>query len=317
MARRVMSTENRFGTIARIREGFPGQRTHVVPPTVVRAAQTQALLGSLMVAAAGHFPHASGHYVDRPDGIPDLVLLYCTHGNGWVRIGNRIHPLGENTIACLPPGEPHWYGASGTEPSGRMENLPAWTIYWFHMRGRSIPDLLAQLDASADKPTFAVGTDAPLAGLFEELIEEVQAGYSPRQLRAASLCAGYLIKGMAQAQRAAASRASGPEERVRETVSFMGAQLHRKRLTVAALAAIAHLSVSHYSALFRRLMGYAPLDYFIRLKMQRACVLLDTTRLPIGTIAAEVGYDDPHYFSRQFLRIHGQSPRTYRAAKKG
>jgi AraC-like DNA-binding protein len=302
-----------------MREGFPGQRTYVVPPAVVRSVQTQPMLASLTVTAAGHFPHAAGHYVDRPDGIADMVLLYCTRGNGWIRIRNRIHPLTENTVACLPPQEPHWYGAAGTETSESddVDDLPAWTIYWFHARGKSIPELLSLLDVSDDRPLFAVVPDAPLATLFEELIEQVHEGYGPRQLRASSFCAGYLVKAMLDAQRAATSRMSGPEERVRETIAFMRSQLRRKGLRISALAAIAHLSLSHYSAMFKRLTGYAPIDYFIRLKMQRACGLLDSTRLPIGVVAAEVGYADSHYFSRQFARVIGESPRSYRAATKG
>ena len=86
---------------------------------------------------------------------------------------------------------------------------------------------------------------------------------------------------------------------------------------VTTLASIAGLSPSHLTAVFRRQTGYAPLDYFIRLKMLHACTLLDTTVLSVTEIAARVGYDDPLYFSRAFRTVHDVSPLGYRRQRKG
>ena len=43
------------------------------------------------------------------------------------------------------------------------------------------------------------------------------------------------------------------------------------------MASAANLSRSQFVALFWQQTGYAPIDYFIRLRMHRACQLLDTT----------------------------------------
>jgi YesN/AraC family two-component response regulator len=51
--------------------------------------------------------------------------------------------------------------------------------------------------------------------------------------------------------------------------------------------------------------------------MQKAAHLLDTTSLPIKSIAASLGYPDPLYFSRTFHKIHALSPAHYRAIAKG
>ena len=80
---------------------------------------------------------------------------------------------------------------------------------------------------------------------------------------------------------------------------------------------MAGLSVSHYSALFRRATGYGALEYQTRLRMGTARDLLDTTGRPIASVAAQVGFSDPLYFSRQFHRIHGMSPTEYRSHDKG
>ncbi|MGC3957754.1 MAG: helix-turn-helix transcriptional regulator [Verrucomicrobiota bacterium] len=75
---------------------------------------------------------------------------------------------------------------------------------------------------------------------------------------------------------------------------------------------MANISPSHFFAVFKRQTGFAPLDFFIRLRMQRACELLGTTSLSVKEVAAELGYDDPFYFSRVFKTVSGIAPTDYR-----
>ena len=77
------------------------------------------------------------------------------------------------------------------------------------------------------------------------------------------------------------------------------------------------MSVTHYSALFRRHGGFAPIDFLIRQRVQHACRLLDTTSLSVGEVAERTGYADPYYFTRCFRRVMGVAPRAYRKVPKG
>lgn len=88
-------------------------------------------------------------------------------------------------------------------------------------------------------------------------------------------------------------------------------------LQVATLASRANVSSSHFFALFKREVGRAPIDYFIRLRMQRACRLLDETGMSVKEIAATLGYGDPFYFSRIFKSVHQVAPSGYRSLKNG
>ncbi|MET0377936.1 MAG: helix-turn-helix transcriptional regulator, partial [Spongiibacteraceae bacterium] len=58
-----------------------------------------------------------------------------------------------------------------------------------------------------------------------------------------------------------------------------------------------------------------PIHYFIHLKMQRACELLETTEFDVREIAELLGYADPFYFSKLFKRTIGQSPQHFRIAR--
>jgi AraC-like DNA-binding protein len=87
-------------------------------------------------------------------------------------------------------------------------------------------------------------------------------------------------------------------------------------LPVAKLAALAHISPSHFFALFKRRTGSSPMDFFTHLRMQRACRLLDGTSASVKEVAAVLGYDDPFYFSRVFKAVNRIPPSRYRALQE-
>ena len=87
--------------------------------------------------------------------------------------------------------------------------------------------------------------------------------------------------------------------------------------TLATLANMSGMSPSRYSDIFRRRFGFPPIDWFMRQRVQQACLLLDVTREKVEIVGLEVGFRDPYYFSRSFRKVMGCSPRAYRAIAKG
>lgn len=107
------------------------------------------------------------------------------------------------------------------------------------------------------------------------------------------------------------SLASEIAERIERSIAYMVEHLD-KPLQVSTLAAQASVSPSHYFALFKRQTGTAPIDYFIRLRMNHARELLASTGSSVKEVAATMGYDDPFYFSRVFKSVHQVAPVEYR-----
>lgn len=100
--------------------------------------------------------------------------------------------------------------------------------------------------------------------------------------------------------------------RIQESIAYMRQNLDRP-LQVATLAARVNVSASHFFVLFKRHTGSAPIDYFVRLRMEKAQALLDTTELSVKEAATALGYVDPFHFSRVFKSVVGVSPSNYRA----
>ena len=104
--------------------------------------------------------------------------------------------------------------------------------------------------------------------------------------------------------------------KIEQSIAYMTRHLDEP-LQVATLAAQANISPSHFFAIFKRQIGCTPIDYFIRLRMQHACRLLDETMLSVKEVAATLGYDDPFYFSRIFKSVNNVAPSEYRLLKNG
>lgn len=96
------------------------------------------------------------------------------------------------------------------------------------------------------------------------------------------------------------------------TLSFMD-QHYPEPIAVGQLARLAGMSQTSFMRRFRRLMGRSPIDYLIRLRIARACDLLQRDDLRVTDAAFQCGFNDSNYFSRQFRKVTGRSPSQYRA----
>lgn len=83
-------------------------------------------------------------------------------------------------------------------------------------------------------------------------------------------------------------------------------------LSVPQRAALSGLGVVEFREQMRRATGLTPHEFVLTTRLSRAQELLARSELPIGQVAAEVGIDDPSYFTRLFTRRVGVSPRVFR-----
>jgi len=79
-----------------------------------------------------------------------------------------------------------------------------------------------------------------------------------------------------------------------------------------ALAEERGFSPSSFRRCWEELYERPPGQELIEIKIRRACRLLAETELPVRTIAGNLGYDDPLYFSRIFKKKRSESPAAYR-----
>jgi AraC family transcriptional regulator len=99
----------------------------------------------------------------------------------------------------------------------------------------------------------------------------------------------------------------------RRTLELMRARLSED-IKVDELATEARLSLFHFARMFKQSVGMPPRVYLTRLRLEKACELLEMTDLSITEIAQEVGYSSNQVFARVFLKHRRMSPSDYRRA---
>src|SRR5262245_52324161 len=84
-------------------------------------------------------------------------------------------------------------------------------------------------------------------------------------------------------------------------------------IVVGEMARRVNLSRSRLTHLFRSEVRRSPARYLREARLDRARKLVEETSLSIKEIMAQVGFNDPSHFTRDFARRHGAPPRRIRA----
>ena len=296
-------------------EGFEAQKLIVFPDAFLEDVSRHPLVKPVYVTDIGFFPHAQYHYRERPDGCNTHIFIYCVEGEGWVLLplpankileNNRKLPIYKNTLLVIPARIPHIYGAAEANP---------WSIYWFHLEGEAVQQFIQSFNMHKSTLYVPATEGVRIINLFEECYEILlYKGYSFKHYLYVSQVMRYLL-GIIALLQGEASQDERKNVYIERSIQYMIEHMQCS-LTLGELANHVNLSKPHFIHLFKQITGYSPIDYSLRLKIQRSCQYLDLTDHTIKVISKRVGIQDPYYFSRVFRKIMGQSPSDYRKTKK-
>lgn len=90
-----------------------------------------------------------------------------------------------------------------------------------------------------------------------------------------------------------------------------------EELSVTDISEQLFVSISYFSRLFKMETKEGCNEYIVRMRMERAKTLLETTSLRVGAVAAMVGYKDMNYFSLAYKKFAGCPPSEYREKFQG
>ncbi len=272
------------------------------------AMRDDGLFHALRVTDIGYFPHAGYHRCTRESGCDAAIVLYCHSGQGYVRIGREAGlALRPGQAVLIPPHTAHSYGALPEDP---------WSVYWAHFSGDSLPAYFAMVGGSAPLPVSSQ-LDGDILREFHRCFKLLEGPCQAQEYYLVCQSVGSVLAMLAAAGRLCARKLDEQGEgAVERCIWHMRANV-AKPLGLAELAAISGYSPSHLNVLFRRATGCAPVEYFLRMKMQAAAKDLAFTKRSVKQIAADFGMEDPHYFSRLFKKVMGASPQAYRGRAVG
>lgn len=292
------------------RDGFNGERALVLPQPIVHEMEKDPLSSMLHITDIGYYPKAISHFRERKEPINQHVFIYCIKGKGWFCLEQQKYTMTENQYVILPAGSAHSYGADDSDP---------WTIYWIHFKGKLSSRFIQQPVRPLELKPGVCSRISNRIELFEEIFHTLEMGYSHENLLYACSVFHHYLGSLYYLQQYRNVGGPGNTEHtdlIATAIHYMKENLEKK-LTVADLAKYIGYSPSHFSSLFEKRTGYAPLTYFNHLKIQQACALLDFSNMKINQICYKIGIEDPYYFSRLFSKIMEMSPSEYKKQKKG
>lgn len=292
----------------RKREGFEGQRLIVVPKKIVSDFLTRdPLTRQVYITDIGYYPKAMYHYAERPGGISQHIVIYCVEGYGWIEVNKKRIKVSPSQFIAIPANTPHRYGADEENP---------WSIYWTHFKGENASFISALVLKNSENFMPQLTYNEDRIKLFDEIYYNLENGYSDDTLRYVNMTFYHFLSSMIYQEKFDRDKRTPNKGAVETAIQLMQENIE-KTITLNEMASFAKLSVTHFSALFRKKTGHSPIEYFNHLKIQKACQYLIFTTLTIKELSRNVGVDDQYYFSRMFTRLMGVSPSEYRKRNAG
>jgi AraC family transcriptional regulator len=83
-------------------------------------------------------------------------------------------------------------------------------------------------------------------------------------------------------------------------------------ISLDAMAGVANLSRFHFARAFKKSVGEPPYAYVLRQRIERAKVLLKTTKMQVNEVAVATGFKTASHFVRAFQQAVGTSPGIFR-----
>ncbi|REK74558.1 AraC family transcriptional regulator [Paenibacillus paeoniae] len=238
--------------------------------------------------------------------LPASMFLFAARGGAVITLDGTEYPLrpfhvlhgGKGSIMDIRLREEQWeydliYYKATLPLSSRqdMTELQAYTNP-FRMAYQLMPDDPLSLFHIVE----AMRREWLIAGPFEKF--QVKSMF-------------YELLGMMLRQMHRQSGEAAKQDLATRAVHYMEKH-YAERISLESLAAALNYSAAHLSDTFKKHTGYSPIDYLLRIRMEKAASLLVDTEGSIREIAKYVGYADPYYFGRLFKKMFGASPLHYR-----
>jgi AraC family transcriptional regulator, arabinose operon regulatory protein len=245
-------------------------------------------------------------YIDRPRGMHGWIINLTVKGVGTIFDGKESWNVFPGDMVLFPPGAIHYYG--------RAEDAPNWWHRWIYFQPRSFWMNWLSWQDSRNGIYVLHQFDADMTDEFDRLFAEIASWSVHPDLLSMELGINLLERIILLCAKQNQSFEIKDEEfdgRLLLACKYMTDNLHRP-LSVEDVARHTCLSPSRLAHLFSEKLGKSVMRWREEQRIQFACHLLRLSNSPIKQIAAQVGFEDPLYFSRVFRKYTGVSPKLFR-----
>lgn len=282
----------------------------LIPVFLLQKLKVHPLTRGLYPVALGKTSLENNFQITQ-NSAPFFSLIYCHGSGGNLQMENIIKQLNIGDLAIIPPMVPYRFTAEKQENVKTMSANDG--IFWLNFEGDLAPNFAERFFMKMDDGISYVGFFKNVEKDLDELLALGQRGYTATNVIHAVHVLQQTLSFLALQLRVSDFNASS-KFNLKAVEQLMQDNLHQE-LSLDALAHYSQLSKFHFAKKFKELTDSSPIQHFINMKIQKACLDLDNGNLPIKNIAENVGYNDPYYFSRLFKKVVGMSPKQYRDSR--
>ena len=257
------------------------------------------------VSRAGQY-HCTSEYrfERRSSGVETCQAMYVEEGQLLLSYGEEEVAVGPDEMALIHLGTPHHYRTGGDELK----------MKWFHIDGRGSRAYVRQIH-SLRGILMDRETSRDSKKLVNRVFQFLDERYEDPQ--AISICVHRILAMLNRPREGAGGiifgRMNGRQDTGMEaSLTYIREHFSEAGLSVEELADLANLSTWYYIKRFRIFSGTTPHKYILRLRIEAARELLDTTSMSVEEIAYQCGFSGSSHFIEVFRKNSGMTPMNFR-----
>ncbi|MDR0411611.1 MAG: AraC family transcriptional regulator [Treponema sp.] len=237
--------------------------------------------------------------------LPEFQIVYISDGSGVFCAEGQSHTVTSGSMLLLLPGLRHFY-----KPLAET----GWHEYWVGFIGAFFNDLVNQGILSKEQVFFEMGLHEYALSIFGKIFDEVRVQRPLYQIKVGSLIFSLLAEALSYERRKDHPSYS---QQITEKAKYLIETNSDSEIDITSVAQTIGISASRLNEIFKTYTSMTPYQYYIQVKIDRACRLLEQENISIKEAAFRLGFKDQYYFSRLFSRKTGISPSKWKHLTPG
>lgn len=249
---------------------------------------------------------------------PDYYELVLVRSGEAVNTGDDWEfPIGAGDFFLLPPGVWHSYRrARGLEIYNILFGQEVLNYFKDDMAALKNTHLLLPGNSFAGVPQLFCLPEKAFPETVQ-LLEAVIREEKEKKPGAKTAILGYFLRAVLIFFRNGIPAGYGKSMPPDHRISLLMGKLNEswyEQWSLAEMAKFAGMSLSSFRQHFLRASGSSPGAYLLNLRLRKSLMMLKMKQNSISEVSRGCGFSDSNYFSRQFRRKFGLSPRGFAAA---
>lgn len=232
-------------------------------------------------------------------------LAFVTGGKGSIIIGGKRFPVKEGMLFYICPDIVHSIESDTEVPASFL------TVHFSYARV-NFNDSKWDIKNGAEILSLHPGQELKdyynIEDIFKKLVDSWNAKLPGYEFITKTLLQQLLIAIYQNIK--TQNQNYGVSLKIEKVIQYMHENINNK-VTLTELSEIVHLSSFYLSRAFKNTTGYSVIEYFNKIKIDKAKELIIEGDKKVKGVAQALGFTDEFYFSRIFKRIEGISPSEY------